>query len=327
MHYDVFNGDADGIIALLQLRLAEPKQSVLITGVKRDIALLQRVDAKQAKSVCVLDISLEKNIAAVEHLLNHKTEIFYVDHHRTGNISIIEKDDNFTGLLNTDANICTSLLVNNYLEDRFAHWAIAAAYGDNMLQSAQQLADKVGLSVAQRNFLAELGVYINYNGYGASLEDLHFHPAELFKLLKNYQDPLTLQRQKDSVFFTLKKAYQADMAKAQAAQTLFENENCKVVKLADQAWARRVSGVFGNELANQSPDKVHAVLTLNEQANDAALTYTVSVRAPINNKQGADEVCSQFATGGGRAGAAGINKLPQSEVDNFIRSLTDFYRC
>lgn len=61
MHYDVFNGDADGIIALLQLRLAEPKQSKLITGVKRDIKLLsQVVKADNASSVTALDISMEK---------------------------------------------------------------------------------------------------------------------------------------------------------------------------------------------------------------------------------------------------------------------------
>ncbi len=31
MNYDIFNGDADGIIALLQLRLADPIDSQLIT--------------------------------------------------------------------------------------------------------------------------------------------------------------------------------------------------------------------------------------------------------------------------------------------------------
>ena len=35
--FDVFNGDADGICALIQLRLAEPRDTTLITGVKRDI--------------------------------------------------------------------------------------------------------------------------------------------------------------------------------------------------------------------------------------------------------------------------------------------------
>ena len=44
--YDIFNGDADGICALLQLRLAEPRQSTLITGVKRDIDLLKQVPVK-----------------------------------------------------------------------------------------------------------------------------------------------------------------------------------------------------------------------------------------------------------------------------------------
>jgi len=54
--YDVFNGDADGICALLQLRHAEPVQSQLITGVKRDIKLLAQVDAASGDHVNVLDI-------------------------------------------------------------------------------------------------------------------------------------------------------------------------------------------------------------------------------------------------------------------------------
>ena len=32
--FDVFNGDADGICALVQLRQVEPRDSKLITGVK-----------------------------------------------------------------------------------------------------------------------------------------------------------------------------------------------------------------------------------------------------------------------------------------------------
>ncbi|MGL6056659.1 MAG: DHH family phosphoesterase, partial [Vibrio metschnikovii] len=51
MHYDVFNGDADGIIALLQLRLAEPIESQLVTGVKRDIQLLKKLTVNPGDSV------------------------------------------------------------------------------------------------------------------------------------------------------------------------------------------------------------------------------------------------------------------------------------
>lgn len=57
-HYDVFNGDADGLCALQQLRLANPKSSQRVTGPKRDIALLERVNAKAGDSVTVLDISM-----------------------------------------------------------------------------------------------------------------------------------------------------------------------------------------------------------------------------------------------------------------------------
>ena len=58
--YDIFNGDADGICALLQLRLAEPRNATLITGVKRDISLLKQVNAKPGDRLTVLDISMEK---------------------------------------------------------------------------------------------------------------------------------------------------------------------------------------------------------------------------------------------------------------------------
>ncbi|HBQ39206.1 MAG TPA: acetyltransferase, partial [Halieaceae bacterium] len=61
MNYDVFNGDADGLCALVQLRRAEPLDAVLVTGVKRDIALLQQVEAGPGDRVTVLDISLDKN--------------------------------------------------------------------------------------------------------------------------------------------------------------------------------------------------------------------------------------------------------------------------
>ena len=63
MHYDVFNGDADGICALLQLRLAEPAGlASAVTGIKRDIALLDRSSARaRVITVTVLDISMAKN--------------------------------------------------------------------------------------------------------------------------------------------------------------------------------------------------------------------------------------------------------------------------
>src|SRR3546814_4824613 len=54
--------------------------------------------------------------------------------------------------------------------------------------------------------------------------------------------------------------------------------------LPDAAWARRVSGVYSNDLTNQHPDRAHAVLT--EKANGH---YLISVRAPLNRTKGAED--------------------------------------
>ena len=317
MHYDVFNGDADGILALLQLRLADPKDSKFITGVKRDISLLRQVDAQAATSVTTLDISMEKNIEALEKLLAAKVPVFYVDHHRSGDIPASE---HLNAVIDTDPNTCTSLLVNNHLQGKYAHWAVTAAFGDNMNKAATDLGKSLNLTDEELGNLQNLGIYINYNGYGATVDDLHYKPAELFKLLLAYPNPLDLINEPGSLFEKLALAYNQDMDNASNAEVLADNDAAKVVQLPNEAWARRVSGVFGNELANQSPDKAHAVITSNVKGG-----YTVSVRAPLNNKQGADKVCIQFETGGGRAGAAGVNQLSEAELSRFIETLTDYY--
>ena len=70
---------------------------------------------------------------------------------------------------------------------------------------------------------------------------------------------------------------------------------------------------MANRLANEHVTRAHAVLTMNQYGD-----FTVSVRAPLVNPQGADVLCLKFATGGGRRGAAGINRLPASELAIFL---------
>lgn len=320
VHYDVFNGDADGIIALLQLRLANPKQSQLITGVKRDIKLLEQVvKAGNAGSATVLDVSMEKNMAALEQLLDKGAHIFYCDHHRAGEIP---ESDYLTALINLDAEVCTSLLINQHLNGQYASWAVAAAFGDNLFSSAEKLAAEIGLSSEETEFLKELGTLINYNGYGASVDDLHIAPAQLFTQLLNYPDPMQLREDKQSPYYLLKQGYEVDSGNIAALEPIANSAAIRVYELPCEAWARRISGVFGNQLANEDPNKAHAVLTLNQSKAD----YTVSVRAPLNNREGADEVCSQFATGGGRKAAAGINQLPTDQKQQFISALNQYYQ-
>jgi hypothetical protein len=54
-------------------------------------------------------------------------------------------------------------------------------------------------------------------------------------------------------------------------------------------------------------------------------TYLVSVRAPLQNKVGADDLCRRFPSGGGRKAAAGINHLPADQLEGFIAQFSVFY--
>ncbi|MEZ8605115.1 acetyltransferase [Vibrio splendidus] len=319
MHYDVFNGDADGIIALLLLRLSEPKESVLITGVKRDIKLLsQAVAQKDVSSVTVLDVSMEKNQDALRSLLDEKIDVFYCDHHRTGEVPT---SNHLETLIDTAPECCTSLLINQKLNGEYVAWAIAAAFGDNLKAVANQLAVENGFDESQIAFLEELGTLVNYNGYGASLDDLHFTPIDLYQTLYQYPNPFDLLSDEGSVFYRLRAAYQNDHQKVSSLAPVHENEAARVFELPSETWARRISGVFGNEIVNQDPNRAQAVLTLNQDGE----SYMVSLRAPLLNRTGADEVCSSFETGGGRKAAAGINVLPEADKPRFIQVLTDYY--
>ncbi|EGQ9245868.1 acetyltransferase [Vibrio parahaemolyticus] len=317
MNYDIFNGDADGIIALLQLRLADPIDSQLITGVKRDIKLVEKVDVQAGDELTVLDISMEKNMAGLEQALAQGAHVFYADHHKAGDIP---QHGNLDAHIDLDANMCTALIVDRLLEGRFHTWAITAAYGDNLIAKADALADQAGLNNEQKAQLKELGTLINYNGYGSKVDDLHFHPADLYRALVQYISPFEVIEDKASPYYQLQSAYQQDMDAAQAVPATYESDTLKLFELPNTAASRRISGVYGNWLANQNPDSAHAVLTENADA-----TYTVSLRAPLNNKQGAVAVCGQFPTGGGREAAAGINALRKEDVNAFIDAVETYY--
>ena len=317
-YYDVFNGDADGICALTQLRNAHPVESVLITGVKRDISLLKQVDATAGDVITVLDISLDKNREPLQQALDAGAEVFYCDHHFAGEIP---SAGHLTALINTEPDVCTSILVNGHLGGAFLEWAVVGAFGDNLYDSAGRLARPLGLPDAELERLKNLGTYINYNGYGSSLEDLHFAPADLYRLVSAHANPFGFMEDGRDDFERLETGYRDDMAAAAAIDAECAEAASAVFMLPNEAWARRVSGVYSNDLANANPDRAHAVLT--EKANG---NYLVSVRAPLNNKTGADELCMRFPTGGGRKAAAGVNDLPAGMLNDFMDQFAEFYR-
>ena len=317
MQIDVFNGDADGICALVQLRLAQPAEARLVTGVKRDIQLLERVSVEKNDQITVLDISLKKNRLALDNLLQQGARVFYVDHHESGEIP---EHPNFKAIINTAANTCTSLLVDQHLGGKYRAWAVTAAFGDNLINSAELAAQELSLSANQLGQLKDLGVCINYNGYGSDIADLHFAPDVLYRELAPYASPFEFMADNATVYEQLLVGYADDMKLARHVQPEFRTSAIGVYILPDEAWARRISGVFGNELANQNPASAHAVLSYNTQGG-----YQISVRAPLTTNTGADELCSSFATGGGRKSAAGINHLPLEELAAFISAFAKQY--
>jgi hypothetical protein len=314
---DVFNGDADGICALLQLRLADPLETILVTGVKRDINLLRRVNAGAGDRVNVLDVSLAQNRDDVLRLLESGADLFYVDHHMPGEIP---DHPGLHTIIDTGPDVCTSILIDRYLDGRFTPWAVTAAFGDNLLTAAETIGRRAGLAPERLERLKVLGTCINYNGYGAVVDDLHVAPDALFRALLAYPNPEDFISDFSSCYQQLHAGYRDDIARADAVRPDYVTDAVAVYILPDEAWARRVSGVFGNALANAHPQRAHAVVTANRLGG-----YQVSVRAPLENKAGADELCSQFPSGGGRRGAAGINHLPLDRYADFVAAFQARY--
>lgn len=307
--YFVFNGDADGLCALQQLRLAEAPRATLVTGVKRDIALLRRVQAGRGERVTVLDLSQAQNHDDVQRLLRDGASLRYFDHHFAGELP---QHARFESYIDSAAEVCTSALVNRYLDGRHPRWALVGAFGDAMPRLAQALAQGQRLTAGELARLEQLGRYLNYNAYGESLADLHFDPAALAEALAPFADPLDFIRA-SPVFAALGEGYAADMRKAATLVAEREVAGARLFRLPDAAWARRVSGVLANQLLRQRPEQALALLSPLSNGG-----FSVSLRVPACHDLGADDFCRRFATGGGRTRAAGINRLPEAEVVGFV---------
>lgn len=318
MHYDIFNGDADGIFALQQYRLENPEPGAqLLTGVKRDIRLLSQVENLCNSCLTVFDISLDSNRTPLVRLLDNNNRVVYFDHHFAGTLPQSPLLQTF---IDHSPDTCTSLIVDATLAGKHCLWAICGAFGDNLNLLAGRYADKQGLTQQQTDQLQELGELFNYNGYGTTLEDLHYHPADLFKAVQPYSSPFDFIAQATELD-VLRSGYRDDLAAVMQVPEMQTSGKNRVYMLPSTPWARRVTGVFSNLRAREMTHAAHAVLSEN---NDS--TLRISVRAPLDDRQGADTLCQLFPTGGGRAAAAGINSLPADQLDKFLEKFLSFYR-
>lgn len=316
-NFDVFNGDADGICALHQLRLTYPVSATLITGAKRDVKLLEKVEARASDMVSVFDISMGQNKDALLYLLNLGVKITYFDHHFVGTLA---RHPNLTAVTDTAPDTCTSVLVDRYVGGQHRRWAVVGAFGDNLNSLARRIAEPLKLSPENLDRLEDLGRCLNYNAYGDTVDDLYFHPATLYRIIKPYGDPLRFAEREAILVDKLREGRMEDISRALDTTAQVATPKGAIYVLPDAPWSRRVRGEFANQLANVHAERAHAVLTHN--ANQG---YAVSVRAPLSKPKGADELCLDFETGGGRPMAAGINHLTEQRFDEFARQFLAHY--
>lgn len=314
-YIDVCNGDADGLCALVQWRLHEPRAAHLVTGLKREIELLQRVQASRGDQLLVCDLSLRRNRAALLCLLDAGVKVRYFDHHDADELTLALAHPLLDAHIDSAADTCTSLLVDRYLGGLFTAWALVGAYGDNLTRVADARAAQLGLGAEDRRRLQTLGEAINYNAYGDSAQDVLIAPAQLFPILMRYRHPLALL-ERESIAQELEALRQSDLRQAGATTPRWQDARTRVYMLPDASWSRRVIGTLVNQLANEQPEQAHAVL----KAKGAG-GLLVSVRAPLAAPGGAAALCRRFG-GGGRAGAGGIDHLPEQELPRFMEALS-----
>jgi single-stranded DNA-specific DHH superfamily exonuclease len=263
----------------------------------------------------VLDVSLDRNRAALLGLLERGVRVRYFDHHYAG---AIPAHPGLEAHIDASPGVCTSILVDRHLGGRFRSWAVAAAFGDGLDQAALDLGATIPLGAAELEKLRELGRSLNYNAYGETEADLLVPPARLYGVLGKYEDPLQFVAARD-IYDRLNKGRHADLEAAAAVAPRWSGPGGAVLVLPEAAWSRRVSGTLANHLAGLHRRQAVAVLA------PRGAGYVVSLRVPAGARSSADEFCRAFPGGGGRKEAAGIDLLPAAEVDAFVGRFASVY--
>ena len=318
----LFNGDADGIISQHIAELSGLHADKRITGLKREIALLQRVSADEASDLYVFDINLETNRDALERLLkNPDIRIFWYDHHEAG---IIPTHPNLKTRIQNTRGTCSALLVHAAFPGADPRWAAMAAFGDNLPQAAHALLAPLHLDPAAIETLREAGELINYNAHGETPADVLFQPLEVAERMSGFMDPAAFIRE-SGLIEPLRQQIREDEHLLGGLRPERAQEGAQLFKLPAEAWARRLGSTFASRLALAEPGRAVATMQLLQDGS-----WQVSIRAPRSPRGGKDaanasDLALEFPTGGGRALAAGINRLPAGDADAFIRRFFELY--
>ena len=284
MRWFAYNGDADGICSMVQWGLVHGIEGKRITGVKRDIMLLDRVKPESGDELIVMDISHARNQERAKILSSKGIDITWFDHHLAG-----DNLANIRSYIDTSADVCTAKLVEKYL-GRESDWAEVALHGD-------------GLSIhSSKQEFKELGELLNYNGYGEDLSDLHYHPDDLLKECLKAETPL--QFMQSEAFAILKKGFERDISNAESVEMING-----IYILPNEAWARRVVGVFAHRINSES-DGISVI----------AIDLGTHLKISLRGQSGIGKICAKFG-GGGRETAGGIDLLPKEMIPELMNEV------
>ena len=316
----VFNGDADGLISQHLMELSGISPSMRVTGLKREIVLLEQLPYLETANIHVFDISLETNRAGLIRLLkNPRINVIWFDHHEAGEIPA--SPNLRTRILNIPGT-CTALLVHATLPDSDPRWAAMASFGDNIPEAGEALVRPLKMKGFEISLLREAGVLLNYNAYGESEADVLFQPLEVAGRLSAFRDPLEFVRE-SGLFESLRQQFREDESRALEIVPDEQRNRARIYQLPPEPWVRRFGATFVNRLARENPALALAVL---HPLKDGS--YQVSIRAPRTRETAvplASDLAREFPTGGGRALAAGINRLAPNAVPEFNRKFFDRY--
>ena len=319
----LFNGDADGIISQHIAELSGLQADKRITGLKREIALLQRVSDDEPRDLYVFDINLETNRDALERLLlNPEIRIFWYDHHEPG---LIPTHINLKTRIQNTRGTCTALLAHAAFPGADPRWAAMAAFGDNIPGAALALLAPLGLDPAAIETLRESGELINYNAHGETPADVLFQPLEVAERMSAFIDPLAFLHE-SGLIEPLRQQMREDEEKLVGLRPEGapegKNRGAQLFQLPAEPWARRLGSTFASRLALAEPGR--AVATM-QALHDGS--WQVSIRAPRSRPEAANAstLALEFPTGGGRALAAGINRLPANQAEAFSRRFFETY--
>lgn len=315
----IFNGDADGIISQHITGLSGILPDRRITGLKREIQLLDRVADAENLDLYVFDINLDTNRPDLLRLLEiPSTRVHWYDHHEPKEIP---DHPRLKTRIQNVRGTCTALLAHAAYPGADPRWAAMAAFGDNIPEAALALLHPLSLDAAETEALREAGELLNYNAYGEAPGDVLYAPLEVAERMAAFRDPIVFLRE-SGLIEPLRRQLHEDEHKMGGLSPVDSLPGAALYTLPGEAWARRLGSTFANRAALADPGRAIAVL---HPLQDGS--FQVSLRAPRGRKDAApaSALADEYPSGGGRALAAGINRLPAEQVDAFTRRFFDTY--